>query len=160
MIDLDAMDSEKGLRSEQESNQISPAKMKAKKHQLRQNQLVRENRRLRNSASFRIGKIFTKAATQPWRLPLLPFSVVYLIFSIGMERLGRWPVPVDQKGTSAVQQQEARDSVIFFPQTGLDLAILRGCTLLPSVLRSIPRRLKLCFSRPCQRFICCIMKGL
>tara|TARA_B100000767_G_scaffold36284_1_gene30744 strand:+ start:2447 stop:4339 length:1893 start_codon:yes stop_codon:yes gene_type:complete len=119
MIDTDALDSKVGFDSEQKTNTISPSEMKQKKLQLRQNQLVRENRRLRNSASFRIGKRFTKAATQPWRLPFLPFSVIYLIFSIGMERLGRWGAPVDEKGTSAVQNQEIQDSVIFFPTNGV-----------------------------------------
>ena len=119
MIDSDALDSESGFHSEQESNQVSQTKMNAKKQTLRQNQLVRENRRLRNSASFRIGKLFTRAATKPWFLLILPFSITYLIFSIGMERLGRWPVPVDQKGTSAIQHQQMKDSVIFFPTNGV-----------------------------------------
>ncbi len=119
MIDSDALDSESGFHSEQESNQVSQTKMNAKKQTLRQNQLVRENRRLRNSASFRIGKLFTRAATKPWFLLILPFSITYLIFSIGMERLGRWPVPVDQKGTSAIQHQQMEDSVIFFPTNGV-----------------------------------------
>jgi len=119
MIDSDAQDSAEGLASEERTNEISPAKMKQKKQQLRQNQLIRENRRLRNSASFRVGKLFTRAATKPWLLPLLPFSILFLVFSIGMERLGRWPVPVDEKGTTTVQHEELRDCVMFFPTNGV-----------------------------------------
>jgi hypothetical protein len=119
MIDSDAQDSAEGLASEERTNEISPTKMKQKKQQLRQNQLIRENRRLRNSASFRVGKLFTRAATKPWLLPLLPFSILFLVFSIGMERLGRWPVPVNEKGATAVQHEEIRDCVIFFPTNGV-----------------------------------------
>ena len=119
MIDSDAQDSAEGLASEQRTNEISPTKMKQKKQQLRQNQLIRENRRLRNSASFRVGKLFTRAATKPWLLPLLPFSILFLIFSIGMERLGRWPVPVDSKGMRPTSPGEPRDCVMFFPTNGV-----------------------------------------
>ena len=119
MIDSDAQDSAEGLASEQRTNEISPTKMKQKKQQLRQNQLIRENRRLRNSASFRVGKLFTRAATKPWLLPLLPFSILFLMFSIGMERLGRWPVPVDSKGMRATSPGEPRDCVMFFPTNGV-----------------------------------------
>jgi UDP-N-acetylglucosamine--N-acetylmuramyl-(pentapeptide) pyrophosphoryl-undecaprenol N-acetylglucosamine transferase len=119
MIDSDAQDSAEGLASEERTNEISPTKMKQKKQQLRQNQLIRENRRLRNSASFRVGKLFTRAATKPWLLPLLPFSILFLVFSIGMERLGRWPVPVDSKGMRATSLGKPRDCVMFFPTNGV-----------------------------------------
>ena len=119
MIDSDAQDSTEGLASEEQTNEISPAKMKQKKQQLRQNQLIRENRRLRNSASFRVGKLFTRAATKPWLLPLLPFSILFLVFGIGMERLGRWPVPVESKGMRASSPGRPRDCVMFFPTNGV-----------------------------------------
>lgn len=119
MIESDALDTTLGYRDEQQSAEASSVKMGQKKAQLRQNQLVRENRRLRNSASFRVGKLLTRAATRPWLLLLLPFSIFYLVLSIGMERLGRWPVPVDEKGTKAVQPEELRDCVMFFPTNGV-----------------------------------------
>ena len=119
MIDSDAQDSAEGLASEEQTNEISSAKMKRKKQQLRQNQLIRENRRLRNSASFRVGKLFTRAATKPWLLLLLPFSILFLVFSIGMERLGRWPVPVESKGMRASSPGRPRDCVMFFPTNGV-----------------------------------------
>ena len=119
MIDSDAQDSAEGLASEESTNEISPTKMKQKKQQLRQNQIIRENRRLRNSASFRVGKLFTRAAMKPWFLPILPFSILFLMFSIGMERLGRWPVPVDSKGMRSTPPGEPRDCVMFFPTNGV-----------------------------------------
>ena len=119
MIDSDAQDSAEGRASEEESNQVSLSTMRRKKQQLRQNQLIRENRRLRNSASFRIGKLCTRSATKPWLLPLLPFSILFLLFSIGMERLGRWPAPVSDSGMRSTSLGEPRDCVMFFPTNGV-----------------------------------------
>lgn len=119
MIDRDALDSDEGFVSEQKTNVISPSKMKQKKLQLRQNQLARENRRLRNSASFRLGILCTKALIKPWRLLFLPFSITYLIFSIGMERLGRWPVPVIDAKINNHSPDHLRDSIVFFPTNGV-----------------------------------------
>ena len=53
----------------------------------------RENRRLRNSAPFRLGVLLTNAVQRPWRIFLLPFTVPYLVFCIGMERIGKRPIP-------------------------------------------------------------------
>ena len=119
MMDEDSHDLAHAMALEEDLSKSSSSLMKQKKIQLRQNQLVRENRRLRNSASFRVGKLFTRAATKPWLFPLLPFSIFYLMFSIGMERLGRWPVPVNEKGATAVQYEEMRDCVMFFPTNGV-----------------------------------------
>ena len=119
MMDEDSHDLFRAMISEEDLSKSSSSLMKQKKFQLRQNRLVRENRRLRNSASFRVGKLLTRAATRPWLLLLLPFSIFYLVLSIGMERLGRWPVPVDEKGTTALQHEEMRDCVIFFPTNGV-----------------------------------------
>ncbi len=119
MIEDDAMDTKDGSTSEMQTFEPSPSKMKQKKLQLRQNQLARENRRLRNSASFRIGLLCTRAAFRPLRLLMLPFSVLFLIFSIGMERLGRWPVPIIKHGTLSESAVELRDSIVFFPTNGV-----------------------------------------
>ena len=118
MIERDTLDSEEGFSAEQQF-QISASSVEQKTIQLRQNRLVRENRRLRNSASFRVGMLITRAATRPWLLLLLPFSIFYLVFSIGMERLGRWPAPVDKRGSKALQNEDLRDCVIFFPTNGV-----------------------------------------
>lgn len=119
MIDDDAMDTSVEHRDEMESTEISPSGMRQKRAQLRHNQLIRENRRIRNSASFRIGKLCTRAVTKPWLLPVLPFSVMILLFSIGMERLGRWPVPDNKMGGTIKLSSERRDCVIFFPTNGV-----------------------------------------
>jgi UDP-N-acetylglucosamine--N-acetylmuramyl-(pentapeptide) pyrophosphoryl-undecaprenol N-acetylglucosamine transferase len=119
MIDSDTLDSQDGYQAEEELAQTSPSLMKQKKLELLQNRMARENRRIRNSASFRFGKLFTRAATRPWLLIVLPFSVLYLLFSIGMERLGRWPAPVDEKEEKILQHDEINDCVMFFPTNGV-----------------------------------------
>ena len=117
-MDEDSLDVSENYPFEEKPSQMVPTVMNQKKLQLRQNKMARENRRIRNSASFRIGKLFTRAATRPWLLLVLPFSVLYL-FSIGMERLGRWPAPVNEKGNKILQHDELNDCVIFFPTNGV-----------------------------------------
>ena len=158
MIESDALDSQEGFNGELESSQTSSTVMKQKKIQLRQNQLVRENRRLRNSASFRVGKLLTRAATRPWLLLILPFSIFHLLFSIGMERLGRWPAPVDERGTAAVQHEEMRDCVMFFPTNGVASVISPECMRSRSGLRNTLLQQRLSSSPRCRPCICSTTK--
>ena len=160
MIDSDAQDSAEGLASEERTNEISPTKMKQKKQQLRQNQLIRENRRLRNSASFRAGKLFTRAATKPWLLPLLPFSILFLMFSIGMERLGRWPVPVDSKGMRATSPGEPRDCVMFFPTNGVGFGHFTRMYALAKRFKKYSRQQRSSFSLRCPPCTSCTTRDL
>ena len=118
-MDEDSLDASENNPFEEKPSQVVPTVMNQKKLQLRQNKMARENRRIRNSASFRIGKLFTRAASRPWLLLVLPFSVLYLLFSLGMERLGRWPAPIDEKGNKILQHDELNDCVIFFPTNGV-----------------------------------------
>ena len=64
MIDSDTLDSQEKDQAEQELSQTLPSGMNQKKLQLRQNKMARENRRIQNSASIRIRKLFKRAATR------------------------------------------------------------------------------------------------
>ena len=78
MIDSDTLDSQEKDQVEQELSQTSPSGMNQKKLQLRQNKMARENRRIRNSASFRIGKLFKsrKSPLASSRSPVFRFVFV------------------------------------------------------------------------------------
>ena len=78
----------------------------------------RENRRIRNSASFRVGVALVQAVIRPWKLLLLPLSLPYLVYCIGMERLGRRRVP-HQPVQGKMNKQEVRDCVVLFPTNGV-----------------------------------------
>ena len=78
----------------------------------------RENRRLRNSAPFRLGVLLTNAVQRPWRIFLLPFTVPYLVFCIGMERIGKRPIPYGD-GEDEEARQPRKDSIVLFPTNGV-----------------------------------------
>jgi hypothetical protein len=78
----------------------------------------REIRRLRNSVSFRLGVLFTEAVTRPWMLLLLPFTVFYLIYCAGMERLGKRPAPHRSRGQGG-EQLSRKDCIVLFPTNGV-----------------------------------------
>lgn len=73
----------------------------SKKEELLQNEL----NRIRSSATFQFGNVFVKALEQPWRVFLLPFTIVLVLFRI--LRRGKSDRLVERKETG-------RDCVVFF----------------------------------------------
>ena len=87
---------------------------------LREDAYRRENRRLRNSFSFRIGIIISQSIRKPWMLIMLPFSLVNLVWSIVNERLGRRNVPYPDSGGDVVSTTQASSNcVVLFPTNGV-----------------------------------------
>ena len=75
---------------------------------------AREMRRIRNSASFRAGRILVSSIVRPWLLIFLPIRLLYLGYCLGMERLGKRTSPyVSKEYENIVQTPE--DCVVFFP---------------------------------------------
>jgi len=80
----------------------------------------RENRRLRNSLSFRTGTLLINSFKRPWMLLILPFTLMFLGWQYGNERLGRRSVPypdssLDGGGTKG----PLRDCIVLFPTNGV-----------------------------------------
>ena len=93
----------------------------------------RELVRIRKSPSFRIGVHLITAVEKPWRLIFLPLSLPWLIFSLGMERLGKKAVPeFEQPNFDAT---ENRKSIVMFPTNGVGFGHFTR-------LLSIARRIK------------------
>lgn len=79
---------------------------------------AREMRRIRNSASFRAGRILVSSIVRPWLLIFLPIRLLYLGYCLGMERLGKRTSPyVSKEYENIVQTPE--DCVVFFPTNGV-----------------------------------------
>lgn len=78
----------------------------------------RENRRLRNSASFRLGVLFTRALRRPWLLLLIPFSLPYLVYCLAMERLGKRRVPYESR-EQEIDEKAPKDCIVLFPTNGV-----------------------------------------
>ena len=83
----------------------------------REEALRRELWRVRNSASFRLGNHLIDAARNPLRLLILPFTLPLVLWSLGMEMLGRRPRPM----SDAMIQLKGGPSntVVLFPTNGV-----------------------------------------
>jgi hypothetical protein len=79
---------------------------------------AREMRRIRNSASFRAGRILVSSIVRPWLLIFLPIRLMYLGYCLGMERLGKRPLPYVSKEYENIEQT-SEDCVVFFPTNGV-----------------------------------------
>ena len=79
---------------------------------------AREMRRIRNSASFRAGRILVSSIVRPWLLIFLPIRLLYLGYCLGMERLGKRTSPYVSKEYENIKQTP-EDCVVFFPTNGV-----------------------------------------
>lgn len=79
---------------------------------------AREVRRIRNSASFRAGRILVSSIVRPWLLIFLPIRLLYLGYCLGMERLGKRTSPYVSKEYENIEQTP-QDCVVFFPTNGV-----------------------------------------
>ena len=79
---------------------------------------AREMRRIRNSASFRAGRILVSSIVRPWLLIFLPIRLLYLGYCLGMERLGKRTSPYVSKEYENIEQT-SEDCVVFFPTNGV-----------------------------------------
>ncbi len=83
----------------------------------REEALRRELWRVRNSASFRLGNHLIEAARNPIRLLILPFTLPIVLWSLGMEMLGRRPRPMSD---SMIQLKGGpSNTVVLFPTNGV-----------------------------------------
>ena len=80
----------------------------------------RENRRLRNSLSFRIGTMLTNSFRKPWMVLFLPLTLGNLGWKYINERLGRRPLPYPDRILDGAETKEnLRDCVVLFPTNGV-----------------------------------------
>lgn len=98
--------------------QSSVMKQEPQKPLMKEGFFKRENRRLRNSASFRLGVLFTRALRRPWLLLWIPFSLPYLVYCLGMERLGKRPMPYDHR-EDEIDEKTPKDCIVLFPTNGV-----------------------------------------
>ncbi len=79
---------------------------------------AREVRRIRNSATFRSGRILVSSIVRPWLLIFLPIRLIHLAYCLGMERLGKRKPPYVNKEIENIEKT-TKDCVVFFPTNGV-----------------------------------------
>ena len=87
---------------------------------VKENKYRRENRRLRNSLSFRTGTLLINSFKRPWMLLFLPFTLMFLGWQYGNERLGRRSVPYPDRSLGGDESSgPLRDCIVLFPTNGV-----------------------------------------
>ncbi len=81
--------------------------------------LKRENHRLRNSPSFRLGVHITTAIRKPWRAPFLVVSLPLMMFFIGLELIGLKSPPRGANLNHAGRPLTKGNCVVMFPTNGV-----------------------------------------
>jgi len=102
----------------------------------------REVRRLRNTASFRIGLHLTNSVRNPLRLIFLPITFPIFCFYLGLERLGKVAKPKDMNQETITpgennKQNNCENSIVLFPTNGVGFGHF---TRLYSVARRLRKR--------------------
>ena len=82
---------------------------------------VRAVDRMRISASYRLGRLFTDSVFSPFKLILLPFRTLSLVWTVGLERLGRREPPELHSNLEYTLSESAARSILFFPTNGTGL---------------------------------------
>ena len=83
---------------------------------LKENRHYREVRRLRSSLAFRIGTTIVNSIKFPPRILILPFTLFYVAFNWGLERIGKKKFVADGQQSYVVNQ---RRSIVMFPTNGV-----------------------------------------
>ena len=132
-MDDDAFDSITGISGEEKIANSDMAEIKIHRNILREKAASRELRRIRISPSFRIGVHIITVIKRPWRLILLPITLPWIMFQIGLERIGKkTQLQLDEE---IEIDRENRNCVVFFPTNGVGFGHFTR-------LYSLARRLK------------------
>ena len=116
-MDDDAFDSVTGISEEEHIANSDVAEIELHRNILREEVASRELRRIRISPSFRIGVHIITAIERPWRLLLLPITLPWIMFQIGLEKIGKKPqLQLDEENNL---NKENRNCVVFFPTNGV-----------------------------------------
>jgi len=116
-MDDDAFDSITGILEEEKIANSDIVEIKNHRNVLREKAASRELRRIRVSASFRIGVHIVTAIKKPWRLILLPITLPWMMLQIGLERIGKKHQL--QLGEDLEIDRGNRNCVVFFPTNGV-----------------------------------------
>lgn len=103
----------------------------------------REVARIRKSPSFRIGTHLISSVEKPWRFPFLLFSLPWLVFSLGLERIGRKSLPVEE--TDYIGNGETRKSIVLFPTNGVGFGHFTRMLALARRVRKLDPGIELIF---------------
>ena len=105
--------------------------------------LQRENRRLRETVSFRLGLHLTNAVRKPWKMFFLPLSFPILCLKIGLERLGK--VAKNQQSVEQKHNNHDSNTTVLFPTNGVGFGHFTRMYALAKELRKQNPKMEIIF---------------
>ncbi len=106
----------------------------------------RELRRLRNTASFRIGLHLTRSISNPLRLLILPISFPIYCLILGLERIGKIAKPEIVENYAL--EEEQNHSIVLFPTNGVGFGHFTRLYAVAKQLRKVDENLEIIFFTP------------
>ena len=107
---------------------------KLNKKQIDFDRKIREITRIQSSASFQISKLISESLRKPMKIPMLPFSILRLLFNIVSQRKGKIGNISHRRGINS--QLKPRNCIVLFPTNGVGFGHF---TRLLSVARSLKK---------------------
>ena len=107
----------------------------------------REVKRLRSSVSFQLGVHLTSVVRRPWRLLILPISFPVLTLKLGLQRIGRRPIP-SSNTIEKVNEPERNHCIVLFPTNGVGFGHFTRMYALARALRKEDPSLEIVFFTP------------
>ena len=106
----------------------------------------RELRRIRNTASFRIGLHLTRSLSNPLRLLILPISFPIYCLILGLERIGKIAKPKIIENDAL--DVEKKHNIVLFPTNGVGFGHFTRLYAVAKQLRKIDEKLEIIFFTP------------
>jgi len=109
--------------------------------------LRRELRRIRNTASFRIGLHLTNVVRNPLRILILPLSFPLFCFYLGLERIGKIARPKNYEDDE-LKNYDCKKCIILFPTNGVGFGHFTRLFAVAKALRKQDPDLEIVFFTP------------
>jgi len=81
--------------------------------------VLRRLQSIERSLSFRLGNLLVNSVIKPWKLLILPFSLLHLFWIFGQERIGNRKLLVNAENRDL--PRPTRDCVVLFPTNGVGM---------------------------------------
>lgn len=111
----------------------------------REKRLERELHRIRTSPSFRVGVHITKAIKRPWRALVLPISLPWVMFLIGLELIGLKEQPKALAQNSVGKEELNANTIVMFPTNGVGFGHFTRLLAIAKQMKKLDESLEVIF---------------
>lgn len=115
------------------------------KNSSREKRLERELHRICTSPSFRVGVHMTKAIKKPWRALVLPISLPWVMFMIGLELIGLKEQPKALAQNSVGKEELNANTIVMFPTNGVGFGHFTRLLAIAKQMKKLDESLEVIF---------------